>query len=453
MQSPDTETLDESVAAQKQFEAGRKLLAEGKTDEAIGRFARLMQSHPEYAPVYLISARLALEGGDADLCVTILEKGLKLAGENVDLRFRLALVHQREGRTQAAHDQYARVVDSAPAHAGAWLKLGICKGELGDDEGSARAIQRAVLLKPELREAADDQSLPAPLRAELKVARKRLRSRYTAMTDASVAASKERFPDADLHRLEEAFEFLQGKPRRLSHPDQRPGFLLFPDMPARPWYEREEFSWVEQVEAATPVIMQELAALGGGASGFAPYLHGVSKTGSKTTYTGEDFSVLADSMDWNAFHLMKAGRIEENIARCPRTTELMDALPLAEARAYMPEVFFSVLRPGAHIVPHFGQMNIRLTVHLGLTIPPDCGIRVHEETRGWEPGRVIIFDDSFKHEAWNRSDAERVVLIFEVWNPDLSAAEIFGIQHFLEQRGEWMAQFADIEASAESGSP
>ena len=452
MSESEAQARGNTAAAEARFEEGRRLLAGGDPDAAIRCFAALMHEHPSYAPVYLISARLALEAGDSRLCVATLENGLAKAGENADLRFRLALVHQREGRLKAAHDQYAKIVEHAPGHAGAWLKLGICKGEMGEAEESAMAVQRAVLLKPELREAADDETLPAAMRAELKVAKRLLRERYAQMVASSVAAAREGFPDADLHRLEEAFEFLQGKQRRLSHPDQRPGFLLFPDMPARPWYERGEFDWVEKVEAATPMILEELAGIsaarGEGADGFAPYLHGVSKTRSKTTYTGEDFSVLADSMDWNAFHLMKAGPIDENIARCPGTAALMRSLPLAQARDYMPEVFFSVLRPGAHIVPHYGQMNIRLTVHLGLTIPQDCGIRVHEETRGWEPGRVLVFDDSFKHEAWNHSDQERVVLIFEVWNPDLSEAEIFGIQHFLELRGEWMARFGDAATAA-----
>ena len=36
---------------------------------------------------------------------------------------------------------------------------------------------------------------------------------------------------------------------------------------------------------------------------------------------------------------------------------------------------------------------------------------------------AIVFDDTIEHEAMNGSDALRVVLIFDVWHPDLSAAE------------------------------
>ena len=34
-----------------------------------------------------------------------------------------------------------------------------------------------------------------------------------------------------------------------------------------------------------------------------------------------------------------------------------------------------------------------------------------------------MFDDTIEHEAWNRSDSPRAVLIFDIWNPFLSEAE------------------------------
>jgi hypothetical protein len=34
-----------------------------------------------------------------------------------------------------------------------------------------------------------------------------------------------------------------------------------------------------------------------------------------------------------------------------------------------------------------------------------------------------IFDDTIEHEAWNRSDADRYSLIFDIWRPELSEDE------------------------------
>ena len=79
--------------------------------------------------------------------------------------------------------------------------------------------------------------------------------------------------------------------------------------------------------------------------------------------------------------------------------------------------------PRTHIPPHTGVTNTRLTVHLPLIVPPNCGFRVGSETREWVPGKAWVFDDTIEHEAWNRSDAPRAVLIFDIWNPILTAAE------------------------------
>jgi len=65
-------------------------------------------------------------------------------------------------------------------------------------------------------------------------------------------------------------------------------------------------------------------------------------------------------------------------------------------------------------------------VHLPLVVPDKslCRIRVGDETRNWEEGKVLVFDDSFEHEAWNDAELPRVVLIFDVWHPELSTPEV-----------------------------
>jgi aspartate beta-hydroxylase len=67
--------------------------------------------------------------------------------------------------------------------------------------------------------------------------------------------------------------------------------------------------------------------------------------------------------------------------------------------------------------------NTRLTVHLPLIVPPDCGFRVGNEVREWIPGKAWVFDDTIEHEAWNGADIPRAILIFDIWNPFLSGAE------------------------------
>ncbi len=92
-------------------------------------------------------------------------------------------------------------------------------------------------------------------------------------------------------------------------------------------------------------------------------------------------------------------------------------------RGRAPTAFFSILDANTDIPAHVGVTNTRCTVHVPLIIPPDCGFRVGSTTREWVPGQAWVFDDTINHEAWNRSDTPRAILIFDVWNPLLSAAE------------------------------
>eukprot|EP00300_Choanocystis_sp_HF-7_P010667 c17077_g1_i1.p1 GENE.c17077_g1_i1~~c17077_g1_i1.p1 ORF type:complete len:144 (-),score=34.38 c17077_g1_i1:20-451(-) len=126
--------------------------------------------------------------------------------------------------------------------------------------------------------------------------------------------------------------------------------------------------------------------------------------------------------------------------------------------------FFSVLSPGAVIKPHSSPCNLRLRCHLPLRVPSAsptspspssppaagapvvvdssnsntkhglvCGIRVGDEVRPWEEGRLLVFDDCFEHEVWNLSNEERVVLLFDLWHPDLSLDEQDAIEKMFKQ--------------------
>jgi aspartyl/asparaginyl beta-hydroxylase (cupin superfamily) len=61
-----------------------------------------------------------------------------------------------------------------------------------------------------------------------------------------------------------------------------------------------------------------------------------------------------------------------------------------------------------------------LRLHLGLIVPEPrdmLGIRVENEVYRWRKGEVVIFDDAYEHEAWNRTPHTRVVLFFDFRKP------------------------------------
>jgi aspartyl/asparaginyl beta-hydroxylase (cupin superfamily) len=136
------------------------------------------------------------------------------------------------------------------------------------------------------------------------------------------------------------------------------------------------------------------------------------------------WSGLDKSLDWGAFHLWKEGeRFDEACARAPRTAALVESLPICLIKGRAPNVFFSILKAGSHIPAHTGVTNVRSVVHLPLIVPNGCEFRVGGETRTWVEGEAFAFDDTIEHEAWNRSDQDRAVLIIDAWNPYLSDHE------------------------------
>jgi aspartate beta-hydroxylase len=133
-----------------------------------------------------------------------------------------------------------------------------------------------------------------------------------------------------------------------------------------------------------------------------------------------------------------------NTARCPITLKALQQVPLCAVQGRTPTALFSLLRPGTHIPPHHGFLNTRLICHLPLVVPPECALRVGNETRAWREGELVIFDDTMEHEAWNRSSQLRVVLLFDIWRPELSEAERSLVAEMLESidrfggpRREW----------------
>ncbi len=54
----------------------------------------------------------------------------------------------------------------------------------------------------------------------------------------------------------------------------------------------------------------------------------------------------------------------------------------------------------------------------------------------------MTFDDTFEHEAWNRSTHTRVVLILDSWNPDLSEAERAAVTDLVAAIGDFNSSAA-----------
>ena len=140
--------------------------------------------------------------------------------------------------------------------------------------------------------------------------------------------------------------------------------------------------------------------------------------------TLDQWRPLNHNPDWSSMHLLQNGqRHDTNADRCPETMAMLARLPQPTMPGTSPNAMFSLLAPHTAIPAHVGVCNARLVCHLPLDVPPGCWFRVGAETRLWHEGQAFVFDDTIEHEALNPTDHWRVVLIFDVWHPGLSAPE------------------------------
>lgn len=226
----------------------------------------------------------------------------------------------------------------------------------------------------------------------------------------------------DHARVREALGMMIGQAQRQSTKEaytSEPTVLFFPGLETVHFAENDAFDWIDDLAAATDAIDEELSALISAQHPFEPYLQGSPL--APVTY---DHAAVGHD-GWGAMHLYKVGQpVEDHIKLCPRTLEVLQRLPIPDVPSKSPNVLFSRLKPGMHIPPHHGQTNARLIGHLALQTPPSgAWLRVGSQKREHRRGEVMLFDDSVEHEAMNESAVDRIVLIFDIWRPELSPEE------------------------------
>ena len=409
---------------------------------------------------HLAEAQKAMLAGQAASAKQHLEAVLAVDDREPTARNALGLFALDQGDARAAAAHFEIACDRDPKAQPLWMNLARAHRELGDSEAERAALEKvltidqrdllALIRLAELHERLGEEALGAkrwggvvalssviPDRSpeleriidHAKAFVQTHRQHLANAIDAKLADDLSGASARDRRRLQAAADHWLG--RRGIYANHCEG-LHYPFLPADEFFDREHFPWLEQLEAATPEILQELQAiLAERDSGLAPYIS------MPPGVPPNKWSKLDKSLDWGAFHLWKEGvRMDEACARAPRTTALVESLPLCRIEGRAPAVFFSILKAGSHIPPHTGVTNVRSIVHLPLIVPEGCGFRVGGETREWRVGEAFVFDDTIEHEAWNRSDQDRAILIIDTWNPHLSEHEREMIVRFYEAADE-----------------
>src|SRR5262249_41650750 len=280
-----------------------------------------------------------------------------------------------------------------PRHLSALLQQGQFFEQAGDVRTAARTYQNALAC---IRPGAEP---PAAIRDALAHARSVVEADLAALAavlEQPLMEVRERHGGRQQPRVDLCLDTLMGK--RQTYYSQ-PTWMYFPQLPAIEYFERSDFPWLDQMEAASEGIRAELLrVLTTDREGLQPYIDFPS------SMPLDQWRELNRSRRWSAYFLWNQGTANAgHLARCPVSARALEesAVPRPRIEGRAPTAFFSVLEPKTHIPPHTGVTNTRLTVHLPLVIPEGCRFRVGSTTREWVPGKAWVFDDTIEHEAWN----------------------------------------------------
>ena len=364
-------------------------------------------------PVEMLSREVlrALQSGQLALAGTKLDEliGLETGDEIPWLEIAEAAraSHDHESIEKACGRQLARNRHDFVA----LLLMGASRARCGDDR-AALAYYRAALAaanRPDV--VPPSQLVPLLHGAERFIAQ--ASRRFSNCIEQAVSSLDIGNGPADA-RLRHSLDLLFGRSELYL---QQPSMFYFAGLAQRAFFEREDFAWVADLEAAAPAIRAELLQMLTDPAAAVPYVESTPDRPSPA-------NPLLNDPSWSAVHLLRDGKpVLPNAAVCPATIAALERVPMPVIANRSPMALFSVLEAQTHIQPHHGLLNTRLICHLPLIVPTDCRLRVGAETREWQEDRCLIFDDSIEHEAWNRSDRTRVVLLFEIWRPDLTLAE------------------------------
>jgi ornithine lipid ester-linked acyl 2-hydroxylase len=171
------------------------------------------------------------------------------------------------------------------------------------------------------------------------------------------------------------------------------------------FYPVSRLAWARPLEADWRLVRAELDAV-------MVKLHEVPN--AQDAYAGQE--ALATDDQWKTFTLCRGSNkfVDNNCSRCPHTHRLLRQVP------GLTHAMFSILAPGKHIQAHRGAYGGLIDCHLALLVPEPaerCRIRVGDEERQWQEGKLLAFDDSHEHEVWNDTTGLRAVLLMYVVRP------------------------------------
>uniref|UniRef100_A0A3Q2CVJ3 Un-named hu7910 n=1 Tax=Cyprinodon variegatus TaxID=28743 RepID=A0A3Q2CVJ3_CYPVA len=412
--------LDKSIKSE--IDAAEKLRKKGKLEEALKAFDSLVQRYPQSPRARYGKAQTEDDLAEKLRSNDLLQRSINTYGEAADIPdvtsdlLRAALKRRAErqqflGRMRGSLATLQKLVDFFPDDFALRNDLGVAHLLLGDNKGAKKVYEEVLAVAPSNGFAKVHYGFI--LKAENKIAesipylREGLESGEPGTDDGRfyfhLGDALQRVGDDSAYYWYE----LGHKRGHFASVWQRSLYNV-EGLKAQPWWTPQETGYtdlVKMLERNWRTIRDEaLAVMDRGKGRFLPEEENLREKG-----------------EWGQYTLWQQGKRVGNACQgVPKTCALMDRFPEATS-CKRGQIKFSVMQPGTHVWPHTGPTNCRLRMHLGLVIPtPGCRIRCTNQTREWEEGKVLIFDDSFEHEVWQEADSYRLIFIVDVWHPELT---------------------------------
>ncbi len=402
----------------------------GATQRARILYSQVLDAQPDHPDAAAGIARIALEEQRRDDAERALRAAVASHPAHEDVVAMLSSLLATSGRLPEAVSLLEGATRHAPDAPLAWLLLSTARSRLGDAYGSLRAAHQAITRAQQAGQWLDESTTPRHLVAAVADAAQRVRTGRRELFFGAYEDLRAEHGGAALARIDQALRgYLKEIDLRPPHPRQRPRFFYVPGLPDAPYQDPALNPWARSLQDGFAQIRDEALRVVREDAALPEFIKPAAGQ-SMSNYLGGD----SPTPSWQAFFFYRRGkRYDENHARCPKTSALLESIDLCRIREQAPEICFSVLRPRTVIKPHYGVTNARLVTHLPLEVPQDCALNVCGiEARAWREGELLMFDDTYEHEAWNHSERTRIILLMDCWNPHLSPVERQACRQLIE---------------------
>ncbi|XP_044032038.1 aspartyl/asparaginyl beta-hydroxylase isoform X8 [Siniperca chuatsi] len=412
--------FDKTIKAE--IDAAEKLRKKGKLEEALRAFESLVQQHPQSPRARYGKAQVEDDLAEKLRSNDMLQRAINSYRDAAELPdvtsdlLRAALKRRAErqqflGRMRGSLATLEKLCQIFPEDIGLKNDLGVAHLLLGDNKGAKKVYEEVLAVAPGNGFAKVHYGFI--LKSENKIAesipylKEGLESGEPGTDDGRfyfhLGDALQRVGDSSAYHWYE----LGHKRGHFASVWQRSLYNV-DGLKAQPWWTPKETGYtdlVKTLERNWKTIRDEaLAVMDQNTGSFIPEEENLREKG-----------------EWGQYTLWQQGKKAGNACQgVPKTCSLLERYPEATG-CKRGQIKFSVMQPGTHVWPHTGPTNCRLRMHLGLVIPKQgCRIRCTDQTREWEEGKVLIFDDSFEHEVWQDADSYRLIFIVDVWHPELT---------------------------------